>query len=143
MNKTNFLILFSFLLFIYCGQSKKANRNLESDYGVGIGLLTANTKHSIPLFQNTTDKIPIDSINIKVDETGITKFITDLELKPYALSGGYSYIEGERLVNMGLSRFPPELKFIVIDSTKKHFKNHYKRRYGRVLLCEKGLRWEL
>lgn len=122
MNKLNFLILFSLLFFICCGQSKKANTNFQPNHGVGIGLLTANTNYSIPLYQNPKDEIPTDSISIKEDKTGVTKFITDLNFQPYALSDGDSYEEGERHISMGLIRFSPELKFRVIDSTENAFK---------------------
>src|SRR5690606_30247518 len=86
-----------------------------------IGFLQVNTEYPIPLYKNLNDNIPFDTIKFTIDNKGITKFITKLDLKPFAIYEGDSYQAGEKNISMGLIRFPPELKLRVIDSTKTTF----------------------
>lgn len=89
---------------------------------IGLGLLTANTQYPILLYKNTTDKAPYAVLKFETTKSGVTKFITTINLKPYVITGGDSFEEGKKNQNMGLIRFPPELKFQVIEASTASFK---------------------
>ena len=113
-----YIYLFIFCFTIYnCTAQDKSNTT-----PVGIGLLETNTTHPIALYSNKNDSVPFDIIRFNKRKDGTTKFITKLELKPYQISEGDSYEEGEREINSGLVPIGAELKFRVIDSTQNHFK---------------------
>lgn len=110
------LLLSYFVLFSCNGQEEISNAP------IGIGLLQTNTEFPISLYKNENDAVPADILKFKTSTSGVTKFITDLKLKPYAIYEGDSHKSGEKNRNMGLVRFPPVLKFRVVDSTKTSFK---------------------
>ncbi|MRM84342.1 hypothetical protein [Riemerella anatipestifer] len=119
-----------FLFFFKCEDDSKSKdnstnlsigQNNELDVPLGIGILQVNTEYPIPLYRNINDRVPFDTIKFNIDKTGVTKFITKIDLKPYVIYEGDSYQTGERNISVGLVRFPPELKFRVVDSTKTTF----------------------
>lgn len=112
---TSFLTL-CFSLYTCNGQE------IPNDISIGIGFLATNTSFPIPFYKNENDSTPFDILKFNVREDGTTEFETKLKLKPYMISEGDSFEEGERNVNHGLVHFAPELKFRVIDSTKTYFK---------------------
>lgn len=115
--KAKILLLLSYFTVLSCnGQEKTSNAP------IGIGLLETNTRFPIPLFKNENDETPIDILKFETTKSGTIKFVTDLKLKPYTLYEGDTYEAGQDNVQRGLIRFPPVLKFRVIDSTKTSFK---------------------
>ena len=89
---------------------------------IGIGLLTVNTNFELPLYEQENDSLAFDVLKFKTGRSGVMRFITKINLKPYQMTGGDSFSEGERNVKMGLIRFSPELKFRVLDTTMTSFK---------------------
>ena len=117
MMKSTFLYLLLCLSFYSCnGQEKSENTP------IGIGILQTNTTYPISLYVNESDKIPVEVLKFKTRKDGTTEFITSLSLRPYVISEGDSYEAGKTHINRGLIRFPPEIKFRVIDSTNNSFK---------------------
>lgn len=112
------VILLPMVLFLYnCeGQEKGMTKP------IGIGLLTANTQSPLPLYKTEKDTTPVDVLKFKVEKSGVTKFMTKINLKPYELSIGDSHEAGKTNTRMGLIRFPPILRFRVVDSTDTFFK---------------------
>lgn len=113
-----YIYFFIFCFAVYdCTAQDKSNR-----VPIGIGFLETNTTYPIALYSNENDSVPFDIIRFRKRKDGTTKFITKLELKPYQISEGDSYEEGEREINSGLAPIGAKLKFRVIDSTQNHFK---------------------
>ena len=114
------LILFYSIFWISildCNAQKKSEGTQ-----IGIGFLETNTSFPIDMYKNGSDIVPFDTLEFNIRKDGTTEFKTKLKLKPYVISQGDSYDEGEKNINHGLIHFGPELKFRVIDSTKTHFK---------------------
>ena len=115
--KSKILILLSYFVLFACnGQEEISNAP------IGIGLLETNTEFPISLYKNENDNVPAEILKFKTTKSGVTKFITNLKLKPYEIYEGDSHKSGEKNRSMGLVRFPPILKFRVVDSTKTSFK---------------------
>lgn len=114
--KSKLILLCLFVFFTGFGQEEISNTP------IGIGLLQTNTEFPIPLYKNDNDTVATHILKFKVEKSGITKFITNLKLEPYTIYEGDSYKSGEKNRSMGLVRFPPALKFRVVDSTKTSFK---------------------
>lgn len=89
---------------------------------IGIGLLTANTQYPVFLYKAETDTEPFDVLKFEVEKSGVTKFISGINLKPYTLRKGDSNKEGEAHIRKGLIHFPPMLRFRVVDTTALFFK---------------------
>lgn len=117
MSKYLVILLPVVLCMIHCGA-----RTPVQPKAIGIGLLTMNTDFEIPLYKQEVDSVPFDVLRFKMNKSGVMKFVSDIKLKPYRMTGGDSFAEGERNINMGLIRFAPELKFRVIDTTATSFK---------------------
>lgn len=115
--KNSFILLILLLTFVRVKGQEKNSKDT-----IGIGILTVNTIYPIPLFINETDSLPYDTLSFQIDSIGVTKFKTKLDLKPYEISEGDSYRRGENNISWGLVRFPPILKFQVLDSTDSTFK---------------------
>lgn len=106
-----FKILF-LLLFLKCTGQENVTKKL------GIGFLYANTENPIPIYKNPKNSTPIDIIKFEKDKSGIMKFITSFNLKPYIIYGGVSYEDDKKNV---YNHFPV-LAFRVIDTSKQYFK---------------------
>lgn len=111
------ILILASLLLMYCKAQKKTLYQAG-----GLGLLIVNTEYPIPLFKAEGDDLPFDILRFETSKTGVTKFLTNISLKPYLLKVGDSEQEGRRHIEMGLVHFAPELKFRVIDTSASSFK---------------------
>ena len=112
------LIMFPIVLCMV----KCRDRKPVQPKAIGVGLLTVNTNYEIPTYKHENDSAAFDVLKFKTGKSGVMNFISGINLKPYQMTGGDSFSEGERNVKMGLIRFAPELKFRVIDTTSTSFK---------------------
>lgn len=108
---------------------------------IGIGILTVNPTKTLFLYDNHFLKKSNDSIEFVKDESGRTKFLSNLKLSPLILDEGDSDEEAAANIRSGGGRFMPILKFTVVDSTANSYKIVIDEKAKKFRYIKKDLNW--
>lgn len=90
----------------------------------GLGTLDISFNRPVPLYLIEDSKEPFDTLSFEKQLNGTILFKTNYirSLHPYRMNGGSSDKEIEGLIRRGLTGFPAELSFRVLEATDNFFR---------------------
>ena len=131
MRKTTLILITLATTFSCCGQSNNNNNTMENSeelikapISVGLGTLDISFNQPVPLYRTENDDTPIDTLAFVRAEDGVWHYKTKnlKSFKPYKMFGGDSDEQAKAHISHGLTYFPPDLSFRVLEANDSYWR---------------------